>query len=228
MAKGILKFKTDIPKKLENSILDGIYQGALEELNSIRDKLRENSIKMPVWKNTGTMQKVLKITGLDRFTRAGALDKSWNDAIDNMTIDRRHSHITFNLINFETLNVGTEWVGLSTIPELARFKNKDSGKYFTKMKNKPTIVHQGGYRPVSKGKGWTWQLNPYPGYGYWLLVDQGWGSYPPKRIITNALSTIFEMPMGLQGISEFKFDNLEMTNFSKRVVDNIQKLVDKG
>lgn len=189
-----IKFAPGTIRKLNDQIIKGINTGAEKYVSKLKESLK-NGEQPNEWKSEGSMQNALIKTGMDNFTYPGRLLQAWNETIDNIKIDKRSNNVVMNLFNSRILDERTVWIGLKNRP-IEYNKNrekKESTRRKRSISGTVPAIYNGGYRPIGRGKGngWTWELNPYPENGYWLLYEQGWGQYQPHNFIKNSYVTAF-------------------------------------
>jgi len=224
-----IKVKKD--HRLDGQIMKAIQKGAIAAINEMKVELK--MYEPAVWKNRGAMQDTLEKVGLAEFTKPKALANAWHQTIDNVKVDRRYNDLTINIFNSRFLDEGTLWVGINE--PIRDFSPKTEWKPRGDISNRKDKygsrypIYNGGYRPISKsGKGWTWELNPYPNNGYWMLYEQGWGGYAAHNFIKNAYSTMFEASVGnMFNESGIKFSEKSIKKFSTRINAAINEEVKK-
>jgi len=187
-----LKIDTNSIRMIRKEIQKGIEEGVERFIGKVKYDLIDSAWP-DRWRHTGPMEIALAGQGLDSLTYAGRLQEAWGDTIQNIRIDKRRNNVVLNLFNSEILDEKTVWIGLKYRPggkgkaktQWQPGEHKQAGPV---PKMRVPAVFNGGYRPIGrgKGKGWTWELNPYPEHGYWLLYEQGWGQYKPHNFIKEA------------------------------------------
>jgi len=228
MSKGVtLSFKADSLRRLKKEIINGINIGSERYVKKLKNNLK-NGQQPAVWDNDGNMQNILEFTGLSKYTYAGRLKNAWDQTIDNIKVDRRYNNVVMNLFNSRILDEQTVWIGLQKRPKdyIPMTKSKKSNTTTEDPSNiHASVIYNGGYRPIGRGtgKGWTWELNPYPDSGYWLLYEQGWGQYAPKNFIKNSFANAFGPSsanvLGQNG--EVIFNSEEIKIMNNMIVDEI-------
>lgn len=230
MARGGIRIQTRINKKLSKQILKGIYEACNEVLDDAKGKMIEGH-KPETWDGFPRMQDELRLTGLDKADRKHALLNSWIQTIDSIKIDRRTNKISFNLFNSEKMNNATKWIGVSDIPDFVTIKK---GNTWTTVGLKNNVAIQYGdsaYRPISNGIGtyWDWDTNPYPGYGYWLYHEQGYGAYAGNPFVKRAYQWILgESASDLLGPNEKKLNWVFLQKLVESCAKNVQRNVKYG
>jgi len=227
-----LQIKIERDAKLEGQIIKGVYEGAMKALEELKVDL--HMYEPAVWGNDGPMQDTLEAVGLAAFTKPEALLNAWNATIDTIKVDKRYKQLTINIFNPIFLDEGTLWVGINE--PIRDFSPKAEWKPRGDIKNKREKygdrypIYNGGYRPIGRGKGsgWTWELNPYPNNGYWMLYEQGWGQYKAHNFIKNAYSTMFGASIGNMFTDDgVKFSQESIDKFKTRINDAIDVEVKK-
>jgi hypothetical protein len=207
---GGIRIKTTIDRGLARKIEDAVYEACMEVLYQAKERMLSSPEQPNEWSNTGGMHEQLKAVGLDQHIKAGSLLRAWTDTILDIKVDRNYRHITMNIFNTKKLNDATRWVGLSAYPFFINTQDEKEGTWTTEVTNNPTLLYgDKAYRPISAGenKPWIWGQNPYPGYGYWILYEQGAWDYDPRPFIVPAYREMLGMYAGnlLDG-GEVKFD----------------------
>lgn len=220
-----IKFAPGTIRKLKGEIIKGINEGAIKFVQDLKTDLI-NRQPPDVWSATGPMADQLANTGLNEFTHPGKLAAAWLETISDIKIDKRYNSVVMNLFNSKVLDEQTVWIGLQKRPK--DFKPKFATRENTrkrKSRAQAAAIFNGGYRPIGRGKGqgWTWELNPYPDNGYWLLYEQGWGAYQPHNFIKDAYYNAFGMSSAnLFGeMGDVAFDNNAIANMTSLIVNTI-------
>ena len=222
-----VKFASGTIRKLKGQIIKGINDGAEKYVKQLKADLKAGD-QPNVWSATGPMQEALIKTGMDKLTRSGRLLEAWNETIDNIKIDKRSNNVVMNLFNSRILDEKTVWIGLKYRP-----KGYSKNEHGHKERNRPSpqrtvpAIYNGGFRPLSKGKGngWEWELNPYPANGYWLIYEQGWGGYAPHNFIKNSYTTAFGASVGdmLAGAGSVAFNLNAIRKMKKMMTESINR-----
>ena len=202
-----VKVKIKVPKELYESIRLGTEKAAERVLADVRNELAKYTPE--VYQDYGAeLSNMLKSAGIEPV--AGAMLTAWGQTIDDIDLDRRFKDCTLKLFDARHLQRGTAWVGTTKKPFTFKTSNKprlDSGygkRQQLKIGNLGAAVQDdNAYRPlpaankVSVGKkvsSFVWAPNPYQGYGYWLLYEQGYHSggiaYEGRFFIRDAYSSI--------------------------------------
>jgi len=203
-----LKVKKVPYKELTASIIKGMAVASQELIETMEAEILAGD-GPAVWKSRpGGIQSMLEHTGLDKFTKEGALLDAWYRTLNAIKIDRRFNNIAINWFNSRLLNEGTLWVGLSDIPTAGD-------------EQPPSIVYGGGYRPIGRGSGWEWGTNPYPGYGYWLLYEQGFDNYRPDPFIYRGYSKIFDGAGRFTSDAKMRYTKRTLKLYTKMMYKNI-------
>ena len=197
--------------KLTNSINEAVLIGVTKLLEKTKEKMLDKSLREPhVYLNNSYayMNKVLDVVGLAGYTSqtSGHLAKAWDDTIKSIKVDKRYKNkIVINWFNPKYLQESTPWVGVNKKPKvIVRSESSKKGGFVDMKRNRSLFIMLGdsSYRPLP-GHSWyskvgpggitdaDWSQNPYPGYGYWFLYEQGFGSYLPHNFIKNAYETVF-------------------------------------
>ncbi|MDD4804343.1 MAG: hypothetical protein PHN69_04140 [Candidatus Pacebacteria bacterium] len=224
MSKVIIKTKID--RKLNKQIQDGIYEAVMEVLDDAQAKMLSSN-SPNVWEGNPRMQDELRLTGLDGYTIPGALLNAWHETISDIKIDRRYNKIAMNLFNDYKLNEATKWVGVNEKPKFRTRNRKTTG-----LKNNVTLKYgDSAYRPLSNGTGkhWDWGPNPYPGNGYWLYHEQGYGPYMGNPFVKRAYSYMLgNDAANLFDNSELEFNWVFFQRLVEACAKNVQREVNHG
>ena len=157
----MIQFKLNINMtKLTRQITNGIESGTHATTHFIRSDINSTKKNPDVYQDRGgPLTEMLEKSGLNKFTKPGALLQSWEQTVGDIASMRYANTVKINLFNSAKMDSATKWVGKTGI-----------GKYSGKI----TGFSGTGRRPLPKITGFfKWVNNPYPGNGYWLLYDQG-------------------------------------------------------
>jgi len=230
-----VRLKIELDKTLEKRIIKGIHEGMAVVTSRMKADLYESSEQLMAnnrlakfnWSNyTGKLRKMMELTDLHQSlaTVPGKLRESWYKTIDNIKVDRRYNDIVVNIFNDKQLEEGTPWIGLTPKPRTRVWNNETEGEWKGKISNNVSTVYNAGYRPLPTSRGLEWSLNPYPGRGYWVLYEQGYGRYDSHHFIKESYRRILDNSEGLLGgASSIKFNE----KYRKMMADKFSQYVNK-
>jgi len=201
----VVKISTSTIRRIEA----GAEQGMRDAVEGIKQKMLATGDIPTHYRDEGKWLSVLLgRTGLNPYTESGRLSEAWNNAVADVSVDKRYKNIVLTLLNTRTMNEKTKWLGLSYNPEKS-FKRKNkrktdkvksnddyfSHKYLGARGRTAASVMEDGYRPMpSAAGGFKWMRNPYPGYGYWRVYNDGYRGqgidYAPRPFVNRAFYNI--------------------------------------
>ena len=218
-------------------IARGIRSGTKQATESLRKTLIQGPDPAVYQSRGGALSTMLELTGLDKYTKSEALLNAWNETLANIKAVQVKNGMRVSLFNSEPLDRGTIWMGLSKPPLFSHPKtignDADKWRDLDRTRGSKTrtgirsrklgAIIQDGFRPLpsAEARRFVWRQNPYKGYGYWLLYEQGYTgrgvSYKPSNFIHNSyqpilgsdVATMFkpDAKIGLHSFKKFMWEN---------------------
>lgn len=153
----------------------------------------------------GLLSSILEDTGLADKLNPGELSRTWRDNASRMIAKTYKDKIEIPILDIGLFNRNTEWWGLSSDPKITSQKirlvnySPDTRlrEYRLRGKIGSIINSDNALRPLpsSTDTGFIFMRNPYPGYGYWKLYNDGFVgynvAYAPRPFIAHAFSFLF-------------------------------------
>jgi hypothetical protein len=189
----------------------------------------------------GLLSNILSETGLEDKLNPGELKRTWEDNANRMVAKTYKTKIEFPIFDIGLFNRNTAWWGVSGTPKLSSQKmqldhyttNANIREYRITGRVDSIINSDDALRPLpsSSERGFIFMRNPYPGYGYWKLYNDGYAgyniSYAPRPFVAFAFSFIFgntannltSNPRKVKMSFEFKehFSNVICNNINKKL-----------
>lgn len=204
-----LRVKIKINPKLYRAFSDGANVAANKLLAEMRTDLAK--FTPDVYQDYGAeLSNMLKRAGIEPV--AGALAEAWQATVNDVQVLRfnQSNKCYMKLFDSRNLQAHTPWIGTTIKPRTRKRSteprlNVGYGVHQDiKIGNLGAAIQDdGAYRPlpaankVSVGKkvsSFVWAPNPYQGYGYWLLYEQGYHSggiaYDGRFFIRDAYSSV--------------------------------------
>lgn len=205
-----VKVKVKVNPKLYEAIRKGANAAAERTLADLRKGLATYTPE--VYQDYGAeLSNMLKRAGIEPV--AGALLAAWGKTIDEVKLDRRYRKCTMKIFDAKYLQAYTPWIGTTLKPRTRKRSDEprlDAGYGKQQQINLgdlgAAVQDDGAYRPLpaatamsigGASSSFVWSPNPYQGYGYWLLYEQGYHgggvAYEGRFFIRDAYSGILDV-----------------------------------
>ncbi len=190
-----MRFYVKVSPRLRSKVYQGMVEGSKETLHYLKSRLRKTEPRHYI-DHGGLLSKMLIDNGLE--PDSGSLARGWADTITSMTMYSGKNVISWGLFNSRKLNEATPWIGIGAKPKQWTGANREINFKSPSLNPKGSeinfsiganiLINDGAYRPlpsmipirtlyqngISIISPFTWESNPYPNNGYWLLDELGY------------------------------------------------------